>query len=291
MFQLLFDRQSGLCAICEKSLPEERHLIHIDHIKRKTDGGTWTEENLRLIDVACDWEREGNAPRSPYPEMATLFRTYKFWQRERQRATNMLLAYQGDKEGTTKSPYSDVDSLVYLHDLAEAAAAREAGLAKQIKTAVQQIPMGEITLAAPGGGPIVAAMLLSRVDMTIADSVSSVWKFFGLAGSIKARHEDGVAGGGRQEDRAILFNLEKNLIRKTSPYRPDYDKRRAITESGDRGWTKGHAQNDAMRYVGKLWLSHWWLRYRDILGLERRIPYATGVLQHDGMIEPERRGW
>jgi 5-methylcytosine-specific restriction endonuclease McrA len=54
---ILFDRQRGICPICEKPL-QNLSSFDLDHIQPRKRGGSDDIDNLRLIHVACHRVRE-----------------------------------------------------------------------------------------------------------------------------------------------------------------------------------------------------------------------------------------
>lgn len=87
-----------------------------------------------------------------------------------------------------------------------------------------------------------------------------------------------------------LYNIGTQLIRKTSPYRKDYEEARE--QYDQRGWTSGHAHMAALRVVIKLWLQHLWIQWRSIEGLETNMPYVIEADNgHNRYKSPEEYGW
>jgi len=48
----------------------------------------------------------------------------------------------------------------------------------------------------------------------------------------------------------------------------------------------GHSHNRAMRKMVKIFLSHLWVRWREIEGLPVKLPYVIDVLKHDSYVRP-----
>lgn len=274
LYEELFERQEGACAICNLEL-SDRYMTQIDRIIPGKEGGKYVLENCQLIHLKCDWEKEGNAPNSPHPELAAVYRTYKMWQDEHGRMDRKIRAYSGDLQGTTRSPYIDAYTLAELVAFRDVFEQRKKEAEKKLKGMVRGIPFTKVITDAPGGGELVAAFLLSKVDIRKADTVSALWKYFGYDPTEKYN-----PGKGRMKSN-LYAGLSITLIRKDGPYRQDYDRFRSRD--------LGHGQ--ALLRVIKLWLSHLWDQWRRFEGLPVSEPYAHAQLGHAGFVSAEMRGW
>lgn len=275
IYNRLTEQQEGKCAICERELLE-RYSTHIDRIVSGKDGGKYVVENCQLICAECDWEKEGNAPDAPYPELAAAYRCYKKWQTERQRYASMIRAATGDKAGMTKSPYIDgftISEWIALRDYFET---KEKEYEKMVKNMTKSIPACQLIMSAWGGGPILAAHIAHRFDIRKADTVSAMWKYFGYDPTEKYN-----PGKGKDLKSPLYASLSISLIRKNSPYRKFYDDYRA----------KEISHGGALLRIIKLWLSHLWNEWRIMEGLPVTVPYAINHLGHTGFISAEECGW
>jgi len=204
------------------------------------------------------------------------------WQVEYGRMDRKIRAYTGDIAGTTASPYIDGLTLAELGDLRSYFKDQERAAKKRLSHLVRETPEWKAFLKdAPGCGEVLAGHLLSRVRIDIADTVSSLWKFFGYdpgnAAGVKGRNP------GLGKERAPFYaSLSISVCtRKSSPYRKIYDsyKARDISHGG------------SVKRVIKLWISHLWATWREYEGLEVTEPYAINHLGHDGFYSPEEFGW
>jgi len=275
LYNELFERQGGMCAICGRELTD-RYTSHIDRIVRGEDGGKYIFENCQLICVKCDWDKEGNAPNSPYPNLAALYRTYKHWQLERMRYKNMIRAATGDKAGCTKSPYIDGYSLSAWFDVLHHFEEKEEEYAKLIQKAVKGNILCELICMAPGGGPIIAAHIVSHFDFVLGHSISSMWKYFGYDPT-----ESYNPGKGKSLKSPLFASLSIALIRHGGPYRGYYDELKA----------KDISHGGALCRLIKLWLAHCWERARTLGGLSVTKPYAIINLGHDHYKAAVDYGW
>lgn len=284
-YDVLHGQQEGKCAICNKPLTDTFHT-HIDHIIRRKDNGPDDIENLRLICLPCDWEREGNAPNSQYPELMTSYKMYKFWQTEKGRMDRKIKACQGDVQGTTKSPYFDAVTLITMMDALENSAELEKQYEKEVKQVLKEIPAAVKLQEGWGAGPLVVAHIMSSFDIRKGNRVSGLWKFFGYTPEQSAGAKGRNPGLGQL--RAPLYaSLSISLTRKSSPYREFYLATRKRMEDNGRDKTHG----PALQRTIKLWLSHFWDTWRRLEGLPVSEPYAISQLGHDGFISPQDYGW
>ena len=278
MYESLFDGQNGLCGICGRPLSEDRYYNRIDHIVRKSEGGKWREDNLRLIHLTCDWEREGNKPNSPEPEIAHAYRVFKLWQGQRQSYNNMITALTGDKIGTTASPYIDAESLSILMDRRTEYETLEKQAISKLRKLVRAHPVGKFLLLGPGMAHATAGLLLSKLDIRKADTVSSVWKFFGFVPEQAAGQEGRNPGLGAL--RAPLYAIPWATTA-LGRYNEFYRAKRA----------KGLNHGQASQRTIKLWLSHVWEVWRTAERLTTTAPYANNHLGHDNFASAEEYGW
>lgn len=279
LFEHHMKAQDGQCAICGKELVD-RYTTQIDRITPGKEGGSYTVENTRLICLECDWEKEGNAPNSPNPRLAAAYRTYKMWQVEAGRMDRKIRAYEGDIAGTTRSPYISDYTLEELRELESYFKSQEKDAAKRLQHLVREMPEWKGFMRdAPGLGEITAGMLLSRVRIDVAETVSCLWSFLGYAPP-----KDGEKynpGKGKDFKSPLYAALSISLVRKTSPYRKIYDSYKAHD--------KKHGA--ALQRTIKLWLSHLWDTWRRYEGLPTTLPYANNHLGHDGFYDANEFGW
>ena len=285
LYDALLATQDGNCAICSEPLTD-RFYTQVDRIIRGEDGGKYVIDNCQLIHLACDWEKEGNAPNSRYPQLASAYRMYKLWQTEAGRADRMLRAFSGDVKGTTRSPYFNTDVVDELMSSLARFSALEKEYEKQVRKELKEIPTAKILLEGYGAGPMVIAHIMQKFDIHKGNTVSSLWKFFGYTPQDSA----GAKGRnpGRGQLRAPLYaSLSISLIRKDSPYRPTYDMHKA--RIAERTGKSGHGA--ALQRTIKLWLSHLWDTWRRAEGLVVTEPYANNHLGHDDFISAQDMGW
>jgi hypothetical protein len=81
------------------------------------------------------------------------------------------------------------------------------------------------------------------------------------------------------------------MLKAKSPYRLIYDKRKSLMEVKHPEYTKGHRHNDSLRIMTKIFLSHLWMKWRELDGLSVSKPYVHEVLEHTDYYAPEEFGW
>jgi hypothetical protein len=281
LYQELFERQNGLCASCDCELVD-RYTTQIDRIIPGKDGGQYVIDNCRLICLPCDWKKEGNKPRSKYPELASAYRTYKMWQTMHGSMDRKIRAFTGDIAGTTRSPYIDGFTLQEIIDLKDYFKDQEKMSQKRVKHLVRETPEWIAFLKdAPGCAEILAAHLLSRVDIGKAENVSSLWRFFGFDPA-NAAGQKGRNPGLGSERAPIYAALSISVCTRTdSEYRKIYDTYRGRDVS----------HGGALLRTIKLWLSHLWSAWREFEELPVTVPYANNHLGHDGFYDRKEFGW
>jgi len=281
LFDPLYEAQEGKCALCKEELTD-KYYSRIDRIIPGRDGGKYELDNCQLICLPCDWKKEGNAPNSPYPMLAAAYRTYKMWQTMAGSMDRKIRAYTGDIAGTTASPYIDGYTLSELMELRDYYKGKEKESKTRTNHIVRELPEWDGFMKdAPGCAEILAAHLLSKVDIRKAETVSALWKFFGYdpgnAAGVKGRNP------GLGAERAPIYAALSISVctRKASPYRRIYDTYKA----------KEISHGGSVKRVIKLWLSHLWATWREFEGLPVTAPYANNHLGHDGFYDAKEFGW
>ncbi|MHA2067567.1 MAG: hypothetical protein ACXABY_24650 [Candidatus Thorarchaeota archaeon] len=282
----LLERQNNVCPTCRKSLEDlDTWAIRVDRYPiRGEDGGKYELDNTRAIHLECDWALEGNRPNSPKPHVLAAYRSYKVFQQMSGDLDRRIGAYRGQRKNTTVSPYISEEDLATMEasrDLfAEIAHTKELELRRMVR---KEPEWKAIFKDAPGCTEVTAALLMGKVDISKADTVSALWRFLGFDHTEKKN-----PGKSKALKSPLYASVGQSAIRSTSLYRQDYDRIKAKYEAQDK---KGHFL--ATNQVIKLWLQHLWLRWRQYAELPVTVPYAFNHLNHDEahIIKPEDRGW
>lgn len=238
-----------------------------------------------------------------------LTRIFYDYQRERIRLDGRLGV---KKDGSLKKKAPPKDSLILaeLYKRREEALAMEERIQKEIAKEVKKHPLWEIFLKhVKGCGETMAAILISEIDIHIAETVSKIWQFSGLnpglvpgkkniKGKIKAT-TDLIKGDRKTPGYVCPYNqflkskllgvLGKGFLMASSEYRKFYDDMRHRLESKD--WGKesknptdkakpkaGHQHNAALRYMVKMFLIDLYVAWRSLEDLPVRKPYSAEYL-------------
>ena len=169
----------------------------------------------------------------------------------------------------------------------------EAELDADIAEAVAEHPIYEQMVAVKGIGPGLAAKLIAMIDIERAPTISSLWRFAGYA-VINGERERPTKGEKLHYNsrlKTTCYLVATAFLRANSPYRRVYDEAKAHYETNQPDWTKGHRHNAANRKMIKVFLSHLWLRWRQLEGLPVSNPYAHDIMKHGSLYTPEEFGW
>lgn len=270
------------------------------------------DDDLRDDDVNVDVDRElseifgvdpepvEGTPRPEFSALRVLEDSRINAQRQRIQYGNRIKAIE---RGESKLPITVVQE---YYDVFEAVEKRLVG---DIGIIVREHEMWPWMDRVQGIGPGLAGCLLAHLDIERANTVSSFWKYAGLAVVID---ENGVGHSDRRvKGKKLGFNMELkriclglvagSFLRSGSPYRREYDeakayymetKVRVITTAMradakaagleiQEGWTLKHCDLAARRKMVKLFMSHLWQAWREVRGLPLPQPYAYSVLGHD----------
>ncbi len=152
--------------------------------------------------------------------------------------------------------------------------------------------------------------VIGLIDITKADTISSLWKFAGYDVQ-NGKAPKRIRGGGtltyNSRLRTMCWRLGSSLMRSKGSFYDYYErqKRRLYDradlliipttelpkENGKRFepagvMSEGHAHAYALRKMIKLFLSCLWLVWREAEGLPTSKPYAIDQLKHDSFIGP-----
>lgn len=163
----------------------------------------------------------------------------------------------------------------------------------QIKQEIDNYLIIEYLIEVKGVGPMLAAKLVSMIDIHICDTVSSLWRYCGQA-VIDGKAERRVSGEKLHYNhrlKSIIFVLAGSFLRCNSPYREIYDRAKDFYTDNRKEWTKLHIHLASIRKMMKVFLQHLWLTWRKIEGLPTRNLYVEDYLGHTHIAEPHEFGW
>lgn len=188
----------------------------------------------------------------------------------------------------------DEASLAMLEKWQERFDALEKEADQDIADLVGDEPIVEQLIRIKGIGRLLAAKLVCSIDITKADTVSALWRYAGY----------GVNGDGQRERptkgerlhynvrlKTTCYLVAVSFLRANSPYRTVYDQARAYYLENRPEWTKAHQHQASLRKMIKVFLSHLWVVWRTMEGLETGQPYIIGKGSHTHYLHPNQFGW
>lgn len=156
-----------------------------------------------------------------------------------------------------------------------------------------------------GIGPVISACLISWIKpIKRFDTVSSLWAYCGqdVRDGMAPRKKKGEKVNWNPRLRTLCWKISDSFVKSKGPYRDEYDRAKAFyrakfpdqVDTGEktrRGtpimqYTDLHIHNMAKRKAVKLFLSHFWVKWRELENLEIRLPYAFDRLGHRHYIQP-----
>jgi len=161
-----------------------------------------------------------------------------------------------------------------------------------------------------GEGGLAAQLLAQIDDIGAFATVSKLWRYHGMA-VIDGKIERGVPGEKSHYNRrlkSILFQIEEQFVRQQTPgysdvYYAEKERQRSLNpvvmchqcgipwddcqaqKAHTREFTAMHLHRRAMRKMGKIFLSHLWVAWRNSEGLPVTKPYVQAIMGHTNMID------
>lgn len=162
-----------------------------------------------------------------------------------------------------------------------------------IKNATDELEIIQIMSSVRGVGPMLAAKVISMIDIQRATTISSLWKYagYGVTDGVRDKPTKGLRLSYNKRLKATCYLVGTSFLKCCSPYRKIYDSAREYYEASRPEWTKAHQHNAAMRKMIKHWLAHLWLVWRELEGLPTESPYVVAYLKHEHVSKPEEYGW
>ena len=159
---------------------------------------------------------------------------------------------------------------------------------------VKDEPIVEQLTHLKGIGSLLAAKLVSAIDIQRADTVSALWRYAGYAVNGDGQRERPTKGERLHYNvrlKTTCYLVAVSFLRSNSPYRSVYDQARTYYADNRPEWTKAHQHQAALRKMTKVFLSHLWLVWRTLEGLETGQPYIIGKGNHTHYLAPVQFGW
>lgn len=307
--QEIIERNGTDCMLSNSPLPEDMKLYDVHRKTPRAKGGTYTKENTVVsLPIAHMKEHGIHRERTDIlDELKMIIDDRNQTMKLSMKINNQILAYQRCTDKLNQS------TIAFLQETLKPVNDKVKEQTKQIEQWVKankkSDPLIESMLGVKGVGAVTIAYLLIYVDLEKADTASSLWAYCGYDKAAHLRKQKGVAGGGNQTLRTMLFNSASSFIKCRNAYRDVYDNIKAryqvsevITETriaGKTGMHKvawkdvsdGHRHSSAMRIMIKHFLADFWFVARTLRGLPTRSLYVEEKLGHTGIIRPEERGW
>lgn len=164
----------------------------------------------------------------------------------------------------------------------------EKEIEKAILRSIRQHPMYPWLKSCKGIGPILAASLISQIDITKAEHASSLWKYCGLAVDLETgkaeRREKGKKISWNPFLKKTCWKVGEQFVKSKGKYRTIYDTSKEFyqkkfpkevkdTKSKRTFYTKGHIHALAKRRAVKLFLADFWVAWRTQEGLPVSAPF------------------
>jgi len=163
----------------------------------------------------------------------------------------------------------------------------------QIKDIAKDDAIIDAMINVKGIGLMLAAKVVSMIDIERASSVSALWRYSGYA-VIDGEREKPTKGEKLHYNarlKSSCYLVGGSFLKCNSPYRAIYDSAKEFYQANKPEWTKAHIHNASMRKMIKMWLSHLWLVWRELRGLPTNMPYVNEKLNHTHYYSPKEFGW
>lgn len=301
--------QDNACALTDEQLPSDTALFDTDRLVAKAEGGTYDPDNTRVAMPYAHMERHGNLRIRPehLDQLKMMIDDREQVMKLKLKVDNQVRAYM--RRTDRLSPETVELLQAQSEALTPVLNVRSARIEGWIKAHRLEDRVIDVPMNVPNLGPITVAYLTAYVDLTIADTVSSLWKYCGLHAASHERYTKGVKSGGNKALRTVMWNAANVMMKdRTSPYRSVYDNTKHRLESSEREvrtrntagdlvtatWQTAkpsHRHGAALRAVMKHLLADYWFVGRTLLGLPTRPLYVQEVLGHTHIVAPEERGW
>lgn len=299
-------QQNGLCSVSAARLAKETRLFDTDRIEPKAKGGTYTDENSRVLDPVAHMKRHF-IYRERTPELTQLKVLIDGREQIRKlmnSLNNRLLAAK------RRTDVMDTVTEKWIKEQGKEVASQltkqDRRIAKYIKGL--NMPIVKAALSIRGLGAMTVAYLIVYIDITKARYASSLWSYVGFDKPSYERYTKGESGGGNKTLRTVLYTMADSMIKTRAIYRDVYDNEKLKLESSmkvtksrntqgkliDCIWSQTkpcHRHGAAMRKMMKHFLADFWYVWRTLEGLETPCLYPEAKLGHTGIVKPEERGW
>lgn len=162
-----------------------------------------------------------------------------------------------------------------------------------IREVAKDYPIIDKMTKVKGVGSLLAARLVSSIDISLDDTVSSLWRYcgYGIKDGEIERMKKGEKLHYNKNLKPVCFLIGTSFLKSKSPYSAIYYEAKAYYMEAHPEWTKLHIHNAAMRKMIKIFLSHLWQVWREDEGLPVSPPYIIGKDGHSHYLSPQEFGW
>lgn len=164
---------------------------------------------------------------------------------------------------------------------------------ENIRDISEDYPIIERMTRVKGVGKLLAARLVSSIDIAKDDTVSSLWRYcgFGTKDGVGERIKKGEKLHYNKHLKPVCYLIGLSFLKSKSPYAALYYEAKNYYQDNRPDWTKLHIHFASMRKMIKIFLSHLWQVWREMEGLPTSMPYIIGKENHTHYIKPEDYGW
>jgi hypothetical protein len=306
-----YQNQNGKCALTSTPLKPVYELFDTHRPNPKANGGTYTDENTRVVNPVAHMQEHGNYKirEQLTNELKKLVDAREHAIRFKNKVENQLRAYRRQTDDLNEEVVN------MLLEEGKKADKVKKSFDRQVEKKIKEIAKVDPVIASAGNvisvGYITLAYCHVYIDFKEARHPSSLWKYVGLHAPSHERYQKGQAGGGNKRLRSVLFTMADSQMKnkKKSAYGHVYEQVKTrlaqsekITKSRN---TKGqlieckwkdtkpsHRHGAALRAVMKHFLADLWYVGRKLNGLETNPAYAEAQLgMSHKTINPKERGW
>ena len=300
--------QNGKCALSGDLLNELPELVDSDRINPKANGGTYSDENTRIVNPIAHMARHGNLRlrEESLKDLKSKIDDREQMLKLRNKMANQIRAC---KRRTDDLHTDTIEFLEQkLAEINKTLKDRESRVWKWITKHKKEDRLIESALGVRSVGEMTVAYCIAYIDLEKADHASSLWAYAGLDKSSQNRYSKGTAGGGNKSLRCALWNMAQSQIKGRGAYREVYDRtKERLSKSEnmvDSRNTQGklvniawkdtkpcHRDGAAVRAIMKHFLADYWYVGRTLAGLRTDPLYVQEKLGHTGIVKPTERGW
>ena len=300
--------QNGKCVLSDDLLNELPELVDTDRIIPKAEGGTYSDENTRVVNPIAHMARHGNLRLrdEDLKDLKSKIDDREQMMKLRNKMANQLRACQRRTDDLHNDTIEFLEQSLVATD--KTLKDRTKRIEKWVKQHKNEDKLIESALGVRSVGEKTIAYCIAYIDLEKADHASSLWAYAGLDKSSQNRYSKGTAGGGNKALRCALWNMAQSQVKGRGAYREVYDRTKERLSNSenmvDSRNTQGklvnvawkdtkpcHRDGAALRAIMKHFLADYWYVGRTLAGLRTDPLYVQEKLGHTGIIKPTERGW